>query len=72
MIETISKELDSNFQEEEIEKVLLKLSNGKSPSWDGMTNVVLHKYVSIPKSHSLICSSKCWDFDFMPKSGRWA
>ena len=44
------RELDADFEEVEMEKVLLHLPNGKSPDWDGITNKVLRKYASMLKS----------------------
>ena len=46
----ICKELDADFEEAEVEKVLLHLRNGKIPCWDGITNEVFKKYVDTVNS----------------------
>ena len=37
----ICQELDADFKEVEVEKVLLHIPNGKSPHWNNITNEVL-------------------------------
>ena len=39
----ISHELDADFTEDEVDKVLRHLPSGKSPGWDGLTNEVLKR-----------------------------
>ena len=46
----ICQELDADFEEVEVENVLLHLPNGKSLGWDGITNKVFKKYACILKS----------------------
>ena len=44
MNEDICMELNANFLEDELEKVLMHLLNGNSPSWDGFKVEVFKKY----------------------------
>ena len=46
----ICQELDVNFEEAEVEKVLLNLPNGKSPGLDSITNEIFKKYDCMLKS----------------------
>ena len=51
----ICQELDADFKEVEVENVLLHLPNGKSPSWDDITNEVFKKYACMLKSPFTQC-----------------
>ena len=64
----ICQVLDVDFEEAEVEKVLLHLPNGKSPNWDGVTNEVFKKYASMLKSPFPQMFQQCWDSGFMPQS----
>ena len=64
----ICQQLDADFEEAEVEKVLLHLPNGKSPGWDGITNEVFKKYASMLKSPFTQMFQQCWDSGFMPES----
>ena len=46
----ICQELDGNVEDAEVEKLLLHILNGKSSSWDGITNEILNNYACILKS----------------------
>ena len=64
----ICQELDVDFEEVEVENVLLHPPNGKSPGWDGITNEVFEKYACMLKSPFTQMFQQCWDSGFMPES----
>ena len=51
-----------------VEKILLHLPNGKSPSWDGITNEVFKKYTCMLNSPFTQMFQQCWDSGFMSKN----
>ena len=68
MHELISRELDVDFTEDEVDTILRHLLSGKSPGWDGLTNEVFKRYSNILKGSSTMMFQHSWDSGRMPQA----
>ena len=59
MDEAIHVELDADFLEDEVEKVLMHLLNGEIPGWDGIINEVFKRYACLLKKPFTYMFQQC-------------
>ena len=64
----VSNVLDADISEVEVENVISHLVNGKSPSWDGLTNEFFKKYNTHLKKSFAILIQNVWSTRHMPQS----
>ena len=64
----ISHEFDADFTEDEVDTALRHLPNGKSPSWDGLTNEVFKRYSNILKEPLSLLFQHSWHCGHMPQA----
>ena len=64
----VCQELDADFKEVEVEKVLLHIPNGKSPHWNNITNEVLKIVLEFLRVHFRQMFQQYWDSGFKLES----